>query len=422
VLDNPLRLLRGLPAPVRLLVTGSLINKVGTFIVPYLTLVLLREFHLSESEAAALFFAYGAGSIISILAGGWFTDRFGRRTTLMLSLFGSGALAIAMGFAASARVFVPMLVVFGFVADLYRPAASAIIGDLLPSAHRVTGFAALRMAINLGFAVGMAVGGVIADWYWRLLFFGDGLTTLLYGLVVYFFIPETRPRAGPEEAARPAGGSGPRLPEVPWKDGVYLQAVSVAFVFSLIFFSHISVMPLTITVSAGYPAVVYGVLVGLNGLVIAVFEISLVQKLKRFRRLRVAALGTTLAGVGLGLTGLSLHWAWLLVAVLVWTAGEILASPQQMAFIADWAPPAARGRYLSLYQAMWSLAFALNPVFFLPLHARLGERAFWPVMTALALPAAAVLLHLDRTADRPERLRGVTRAHPELLAAISPEG
>jgi MFS family permease len=162
--------------------------------------------------------------------------------------------------------------------------------------------------------------------------------------------------------------------------------------------------------------------VGLNGLVIAVFEISLVQKLKRFRRLRVAALGTTLAGVGLGLTGLSLHWAWLLVAVLVWTAGEILASPQQMAFIADWAPPAARGRYLSLYQAMWSLAFALNPVFFLPLHARLGERAFWPLMTALALPAAAVLLHLDRTADQPERLRGVTRAHPELLAAITPEG
>jgi MFS family permease len=422
VLENPLRLLRGLPAPVRLLVTGSLINKVGTFIVPYLTLVLLREFHLTESEAAALFFAYGAGSIVSILVGGWLTDRLGRRATLMLSLFGSGVLAVAMGFAGSSRVFVPLLVVFGFVADLYRPAASSIIGDLLPSTHRVTGFAALRMAVNLGFAVGMALGGLIADWHWRLLFFGDGLTTLLYGLVVYLFIPETRPgwTAADGEAEAPRGG--PAAADGPWKDGVYLQVVSVAFVFSLIFFTHISVMPLTITVSAGYPAFVYGVLVGLNGLVIAVFEISLVQKLRRFRRLRVAALGITLAGTGLGLTGVFLHWAWLLVAVLVWTAGEILTTPQQMAFVADWAPAGGRGRYLSLYQATWSLAFALNPVLFLPLHARLGERAFWPIMILLALPAAAVLLHLDRTADRPERLRGVSYADPELLAAMAPEG
>src|SRR2546422_10597488 len=106
MLENPLRLLARLPAPVRLLVTGTLINKAGTFIVPFLTIVLLREFRLSETEAAELLFAYGAGSIVSILAGGFLTDRLGRRRTLMISLFGSGALAVAMGFAPAARVFV----------------------------------------------------------------------------------------------------------------------------------------------------------------------------------------------------------------------------------------------------------------------------------------------------------------------------
>src|SRR5258706_7617236 len=70
MLQSPLRLLARLPAPVRLLITGTLINKVGTFIVPYLTIVLLREFRLTETEAARLLFAYGAGSIVSILAGG----------------------------------------------------------------------------------------------------------------------------------------------------------------------------------------------------------------------------------------------------------------------------------------------------------------------------------------------------------------
>ena len=75
-------------------------------------------------------------------------------------------------------VFVPLLVALGFVADLYRPAASAIVSDLLDSNQRATGYAALRLAVNLGFFVGMALGGVIADWHWRLLFIGDGLTTL----------------------------------------------------------------------------------------------------------------------------------------------------------------------------------------------------------------------------------------------------
>ncbi len=419
MLESPIKLLARLPGPVRLLITGTLINKVGTFIVPFLTIVLFREFHLTETQVAELFSAYGAGSIVSILAGGFLTDRLGRRRTLMVSLFGSGILAVSLGFAPSTRVFVPLLVLFGFVADLYRPAASAIIGDLLPSTHRVSGFAALRMAVNLGFAVGMAVGGLLADWSWRLLFLGDGLTTLLYGLVVYLFIPETRPEA--REGA--AISAPPPPPESPFRDGIYLQLTAVAFAFSLLFFSHISVMPLTIT-AAGYPALAYGLLVGLNGLLIALFEISLVERLKPYRRLKVAALGQALAGLGFGLTGLVLHWGWWLMSVLVWTTGEILTSPQQMAFIADWAPSAARGRYLSLYQATWSLALAINPILFLPVHARLGEARFWGLMFLIALPGAAVLLRLDHTADRPERLRGLSLppVDPELLSVIAPEG
>jgi MFS family permease len=418
-MESPLKILARLPGPVRLLVTGSLVNKVGTFIVPYLTLVLLRDFHLAEGAVAELLAAYGIGSIVSILAGGALTDRLGRRRTLMLSLFGSGVLAVAMGFASSAQVFVPLLLCFGFVADLYRPAASAIVSDLLASHDRATGFAALRLAVNLGFAVGMALGGFIADWNWRWLFFGDGLTTLAYGLVVLLFIPETRPVTGPHAAA--SAGPWPS----PWRDKVFLEVALVGFLFSMVFFSDMTVLPLTITMTAAYPASVFGALVGLNGLLIALFEMSAVGALRRFRRLRVAALGTLFLGAGFGITGLWLHWSWFLLAILLGTLGEILASPQQMAFVADWAPPRARGQYLGLYQATWSLALAVNPVVLLPLHALLGEAAFWALLGLLTVPAAFLLLHLDRHADRPERLRGLSEGplgDPTLLSAIAPEG
>lgn len=415
--SNPLRIVGRFPRPVRLLIFGTLVNKLGTFILPYLALVLLRDFHLAEGAAAKLLFAYGAGSLVSILVGGVLTDQLGRRRTLLLSLFGSGLLAVAMGAAPSARLFVPLLVAFGFVGDLYRPAASAVIGDLLPSSERASGFAGLRMAVNLGWAAGTALGGVFADWNWRLLFLGDGLTTLAYGLIVYLAIPDTRPGAIVEPALRtaappaPAADAADRAPAAtqhaprlapasPLTDGVYLQMMAAAFVFTLIFCSHLSVFPLTVTRGAGYPAKVFGALEAVNGVLIACFEISIVAQLRRFRRLRLAALGYLLCGAGFGMLGLVMHWAWFLLAVVVLTAGEILASPQAMAFVADWAPPSARGRYLSFYQAMWSIAFALNPAIALPLHAALGERTFWGLMPLVALPAVVVLLRLDRTADR----------------------
>ena len=417
MLESPLQIVGRFPRPVRLLLVGTLVNKLGTFIVPYLTLVLLRDFHMREGEAARLIFAYGFGSVVSILAGGVITDRFGRRRTLLVSLFGSGVLALAMGVAPSARFFVLLLVAFGFIADLYRPAASAIIGDLLPSPERASGFAGLRMAVNLGWASGTAIGGLLADWDWRLLFLGDGLTTLAYGVLVYFTIPETRPQgvvlssapasppAAGSKAARPVPGRGPTNP---LRDGVFLATTATGFLFTFVFCCNLSIFPLTVTQSARYPAVVFGLLAAVNGALVAFFEISITVRLKPFRRLRLAALGCCLSALGFGVIGLVMHWAWFLLAVLVFTAGEIVASPQQMAFIADWAPPEARGRYLSLYQATWSVAFAVNPAITLPLHAALGERRFWGLMPLVAVPGVVILLYLDRTADRPERLRGLS--------------
>jgi MFS family permease len=406
VLENPFRLLARLPPPVRILVTGTFINKVGTFIVPFLTLVLLREFHLTETEAAGLLFAYGIGSIVSILVGGALTDHLGRRRTLMLSLFGSGVLAVAMGTARSTAVFVPLLLIFGFVADLYRPAASAIVGDLLASGERVTGYAALRLAVNMGFFLGMALGGFLADASWRLLFFGDGLTTLGYGLVVFFLIPETRP---PDEPALVPGAAPARPPFRPWNPGGTASSSVLSSVLSRPS-SRTSPCPhrhheRRLSNRGLRP------LVGLNGLLIAIFEISVVHASGTDGGAGVAV-GAAVCGLGYGLTGLLLHWSWFLLVILMATAGEILSSPQQMAFVADWAPARARGRYLALYQATWSLSLALSPVL-LPLHARLSEPVYLgPPGSPSRFPRSSCWC--ASTADRPERLRGLRmpRARP----------
>jgi MFS family permease len=398
VARSPITLLRRLPRTVQLLVAGTFVNRLGSFILPYLSLILNREFHLSETHTGLLVGAYGGGSIVAMLMGGYLTDRLGRRRTLLLSLVGSGVLAVAMGLAPSVKVFTPLLVAFAFLADLYRPASSAIIADLLPSAERALGFAALRMAINLGFGFGIALGGLLANARWRLLFFGDGATTLLFGIVVYFLVPETKQAASALRPAAPAGS--------PLRDGVFMVLLVSTFVYCLAFFMDFIALPLTITKSAGYPPLVYGLVVSVNGFLIAAFELPVVDWLGRFRRLRVAALGVLLTAVGIGAMGLVMHWAWFLVAMVVVTAGEILTLPQQSAFLADWAPPEARGRYLGMASAAWGLGATVAPIALLPVHERLSEAAFWGLLGLVILPAGALMLHLDRTADRPELLRG----------------
>jgi MFS family permease len=397
---SPFKLFKALPATVRLLIYGTFINRMGGFILPFLTLVLRHEFKLAEDDISTLLLLYGIGSLSAILTGGWLIDRFGRRSTLVFSLGGGGILAVTMGFAHSIQLLAPLLLTYGFVGELYRPAAAAIIGDQLPSQQRAIGFAALRLAVNLGFAFGTSLGGFLIDWNWRILFWADGATTLLFGLIVLARIPETRPSTVGQPAI-----TGPPI----WRDGIYLQLLLVSFVTTLVFFSHLCVLPLTITDSAHYPAWVYGLLIAFNCLLIALCEMSAVDALQRFRRLRVAALGTLFTGAGFALTGVMLHWSWLTLTVVIWSAGEIFSSAQLMAFISDWAPPAVRGRYLSYFQATWSLAFALTPMLFLPLHARLPEILFWPLMLLPTLPAALLLLRLDRIADRPELLRGATK-------------
>jgi len=383
------------------MVAGTFVNRLGSMIVPYLTLVLNREFHLTEAQTGLLVGAYGAGTIVAMLAGGHLTDRLGRRRTLMLSLVGSGILAVAMGLAPSIRVFTPLLIAFAFLADLYRPASSAIVADLLPSADRAVGYAAMRMAINLGFGFGIALGGLLADVSWRLLFWGDGATTLLFGLIVYLQVPETQQET-PAAKATPAGH--------PLRDRVFVLLLLSTFIYCVAFVADFIVLSLTVTKSAGYPAYVYGLVVSVNGFFIAAFELTVVDWLRRFRRLRVSALGVLMTALGLGIMGLYMHWACFVAAILLVTIGEILTLPQQTAFLTDWAPPEMRGRYIGLSSAAWGLGAAVAPVVLLPMHARLSERVFWALLGVAILPSCALLMHLDRTADHPERLRGHSHA------------
>ncbi|HEV7559237.1 MAG TPA: MFS transporter, partial [Kofleriaceae bacterium] len=141
---------------------GTLVNRLGGFVVPLLTIYLTTQRHASVAEAGAIVSFFGAGQVGASVVGGQLTDRVGRRATMLVSLFG-GAIAMALlGGARGLTEITVLVTVVGFVGELYRPAVSAVVTDVVPPAQRLYAYGLLYWAVNLGFAFAGSVGGLIA--------------------------------------------------------------------------------------------------------------------------------------------------------------------------------------------------------------------------------------------------------------------
>src|SRR5205085_5760880 len=180
--------LRALPRGAWILFFGTFLNKFGTFVLPFLTIYMTRLGY-SALQAGLAIGAYGIGSLCASFTGGHLADRLGRRKTIVLSMF-SGA--VAMLCLSQARL-LPLIILFaglaGLTGELYRPASSALLADLVPTGQRVTAFAAYRMSFNAGWAFGPATAGLLAKHSFLWLFVGDAATSVLYGFVAWFALP-----------------------------------------------------------------------------------------------------------------------------------------------------------------------------------------------------------------------------------------
>jgi MFS family permease len=190
--------LGGLPRPFWFIWVGTFVNRCGSFVMPFMAIYLTEVRHLSVARAGLAIALYGAGTTIAAPLGGWLADHLGRRATMLTALGLGGAGMIGLGFVERLVILVPMLALLGIVAEMYRPAMQAAVADLVPPAGRPRAYGLVYWAINLGFAFGLSVGGVLAGVSFRWLFVGDGLTTLAFALLIWLGVPETRPeRASP---------------------------------------------------------------------------------------------------------------------------------------------------------------------------------------------------------------------------------
>jgi MFS family permease len=343
---------RALPAAAWILFAGTFINRFGTFVIPFLILYLTR-IGFTSAKAGLAVGAYGLGHLAASMLGGHLADRIGRRNTIVLSMFGSAAAMLALSQASAYAAIVILTCITGSLAELYRPASYALLGDLVPEEHRVVAFGLYRFAVNLGFAAGPATAGFLADHSFALLFVADAGTSVVYGLIALFALPHglrtwvKSERSG--EALRAA-----------MHDRPFLIFLAATLCITVVDFQMGSTFALHVK-SLGFPSRAYGLLISMNGMLIVVFELGITQWTRRLPPRPMIALGYFLAGAGFALTGIARTLPALAATVVIWTLGEMVSSPVASAYAIQLAPERFRGRYLGLVMMMWSFGMVIGP-------------------------------------------------------------
>jgi MFS family permease len=305
---------------------------------------------------------------------------------------------IALGSVHRVALIAPGVFLLALVTEMYRPAMQAAVSDLVPPAERVRAFGLIYWVINVGFAIGLTLGGLVASHSYHLLFLGDGITTLAFAGLIAAGVPETRPTHG-----MPASGAASRslLAEffAPYRDRTFALFLVLGFLFAVLFMQNATTFAVDMT-AHGVSKAVYGRVLALNGILIAFIQPFLGPYLAKRDPSRSMAIGSAIVGAGFGLNALA-RSAWPYAAgVVVWTLGEMAVLPLANARVAALSPTALRGRYQGAYSLAFGLGVCAAPALGMLVLDRLGSVALWTSCFAIGVIVAAGHRSLGRRLAR----------------------
>ena len=385
----------GLPPTYWLIWTGTLINRLGGFVVPFLTLYLTTQREIPVSQAALMVSLFGAGSFIAQLTGGELTDRLGRRPVMLTSFLVTPAAMIVLGLSQVIPLIAVSTFAVGFFTNLYRPAVGAAIADLVPSESRTRAYGYNYWAINLGAAIAPVIAGLLAKYTYLALFIGDALTTFAFGLIVYFGIRETRPV---EAEGAQSISLRERLTQLK-SEPILLLFSLLAIFFGVVYMQGFITLPVDMG-AHGLGPEQYGLAIAVNGFLIVLISIPISNIAGHWPRFETMAASAVLLGLGFGFTALAKSYLLFAISVGIWTLGEIAASAVAPAIIADLAPVKLRGIYQGIFGSAWGLAFFIGPLLGGWIYEQLGANLLWGGCLALGLLLALGYLAMRAPARR----------------------
>ncbi|HEY0639348.1 MAG TPA: MFS transporter [Pseudonocardiaceae bacterium] len=399
---------RSLTLPVWVLMLGTLVNTVGSFLLLFLTLYLTNK-GFTPFVAGLALGAWGVGRIVGAFIGGVVADRIGYRATMALSMLTTAVFIVGLVVAAgqgNAWLVVAASLVAASLGGIWRPPAQALLTELTPRDRLVTVTAIYRLAFNAGMLVSPLLGAVLSRISWDLLFWVEAASSAVFGLLVLALLPPDRKQATAPAgdpvtgtAAGPAPGYGVVL-----RDRTFVLFLGALVLNAVVYIQAPAVLSLHLD-SLGHPATVFGALASLNALMVILLEVPFTRVTQRFQARTTIAAGMALTGIGLSFYSLPLGIAGFVLATVVWTMGEVVASPSMLAYPGLVAPPALRGRYIAAATVAHQAGYSIGPVVGTAVWAGLGGGVFWIAGAVSAVAVAAILGSVRMVDTAPESVR-----------------
>jgi MFS family permease len=380
------------PREFWILFGGTLINAAGSGLVfPFFTLYVRQRFGIPMVTIGAAMSVMAGAGLASGAVGGALADRFGRKK-LMIGGLTLGATALfSMGLVDSVGAFVGVAIFMNLTSPVFGPASQAMISDLVEPGKRARAYGLIRVAFNLGVAIGPAIGGFLAERSYFILFASDAITSLIFAGVILFFIAETRPEVRQGDRAAPHAGYGPLLRDTPF---VLFCLVSVAV--TAVYAQMNSTWPVFMKENYGILERQYGLMMSLSAAMVVLFQFPITGFTERYGRATMLAWGTALYAIGFGLVGFVSTAPLFTLALAIWTVGEMVHVPVSQAYVADVAPEDMRGRYMGAAGLTWGMGWGIGPFLAGLVMDRADPHYVWYGCLVIGLAAAMTFLGLGQ--------------------------
>jgi len=377
--------LRGLPGDVWIIFATTLVNRVGTMVLPFLVLYLAQGLGYSARRAGFAISVYGVGGLVGAPIGGRLSDRLGPLRVMQFSLVLSGAILFVVPLVRSLPVVFSLILLWAIMTEAVRPASLAAITSATPGAQRKAAIALDRLAINLGMSVGPAVGGFLATVSFTLLFIVDGVTSIASALLLTVLLSK---RPLPIEVERVAGAIPGKVVRRNRQMLIFLLAM---FLIGIVFFQMDAALPLYLVRELGFRPSFFGLLFVVNTVLIIFLEVPLNLATSRWPHRHVLVLGALLLASGFGALAFATAAHTIVLTVVVWTFGEMILLPASAAYVADLAPTDRRGDYIGAYYVAFGLALATGPWMGTLFMERFGALRLWVAVFGAGVSSACLM-------------------------------
>lgn len=382
-----------------------LLNRTGAMVIPFLAIYVTKELHFSKVEAGIVLSTFGIGSVIGSLLGGWLTDKIGSFRVQSLSLFLSAPIFALIPQFTTLNGIAGIILLLSIIAETFRPSNSASISLYAKPENITRAFSLNRMAINLGFSLGPAMGGLLATISYSWLFYGNAVGAFVTGIVFYGYFRfrrKNRKSLVVHETIIDADIVDDE--RSPYKDKLFLIFSLMCVLYSIVFSQLISVLPLFYGDAINMSQAEIGMILGYSGIFIVLTEMVIVHYLETKLDLYAnIVIGSILLGVTFFLLIFSQSTPMLYISMTFLCLSEILVLPFISTVAAVRAGKKYKGAYMGVNALSFSIALIITPYLATQILTAYGYDTLWIINTVISILAALGFYYVGRKMKREQK-------------------